>query len=116
MIFSPPITPVVYDRGKDHYGNEIRQMEYGGWRIIPSEVSDAYDVSNYGDGMVMHRREVGEVFIGDGHAHVADSMYRSHPLVFLREYVAESLLECKRKGVVGGLRCVDDTCVYRDDG
>lgn len=115
MIFSPPVTPTVYDRGEEQYGEEVRQMEYGGWTLLMSNVDDAHDVVEFGDGMVMYRGDIGEVFIGEDHAHVADSMYRSHPLVFIREYVAEAVLDCKRKGVIDGLRCVSDRCVYRDE-
>lgn len=113
-VFSPQITPAIYNRGQEGYGDEITRMVYDEWVLLMSQVPDADDVCEFGDGMVMHRHDIGDVYIGDGHAHVSDSMYRSHPVVFLQEHVASMLMRCKRKGVVSDVRCTDERCVYRD--
>lgn len=114
-VFSPPITPTIYDRGREQYGSEIRKVEYGDWTIIPSEIADAYNVTPYANDMIVYHGDVGEVYIADEHAHVADSMYRSHPVIFIQEFVATAVMHCKRQGVIGGLKCTDDRCVYRDE-
>lgn len=113
-VFSPRVTPTIYDRGKERYGSEVRKMEYDGWRLVESNVAEADNVCPFGDGMVMFRDEIGDVFIGDGHAHVSDGMYRSHPVMFIQEHVASAIMYCMREGVVDSVDCTNERCVYKE--
>jgi len=113
-IFSPKLTPTIYDRGEEQFGSEINKREYDDWTLVVSAVRDADNVAEFGDGMVMFHDEVGTAYIGDGHAHVADSMYRSHPVIFLQEFLASALMYCKREDVVKGVECTKEQCVYRE--
>ena len=114
-IFSPAIVPTIYGRGEEGYGDEIQKKEYRDWNLVMDEVAGAKRVLEYGGDMVMYHNYVGSVYISDDHAHVADSMYRSHPLLFVQEHVAAALMHCRREGVVEGVTCTDEACVYEDD-
>jgi len=111
-VFSPPVTPTIYRRGKDGYGDEIRKMQYEDWVLLVSKVPETDGVVMFGDSVLMYRSDIGDVFIADDHAHVADSMYRIHPIMFLQEFVANAIMDCSRKGVIDEVLCTNDKCVY----
>jgi len=104
---SPALTPTIYNRGQEKYGDKITRMEYEEWTLHMDKVDGVDDVTQYGTDLVAFHDELGTAYIGDKHAHVADSMYRSHPVVFLREYLAAALMYCRRNGVVDCVECTD---------
>lgn len=89
----------------------MREKVYGNWVLNRERAKWMENTIPYGDNMVLFNGELGEIYVGDGHVHVSDSLYRSHPIMVLREYVLESLVRLSQGGVVTGLECVKNHVV-----
>lgn len=83
---SPPIEPVRYERNRGS-AMQIQPVEYQYDDFIGRNVSyDDRTVRHSGNWLLFHG-ELGDVFIGRGHAHVPEPVYRMHNMIMLREYV-----------------------------
>jgi len=106
--FSPVIAPTKYERPDREVNNVIRAIEYGNWTLDTDKVSNLKLATKVDDDMVMLYTDNGSVYIGDGHCHVAESVYRSNSTVFLREKVLSALVLLDDAGIVEGLEVVDE--------
>lgn len=103
---SPEIQPTLYDRpeGEDSGRGKAKRFTFSG--IDHEQISKNPRVVQYADGMVAYHTESGMVFIDDGHVYVTESMYRSNPMPFVREFVLDALSELDDDGIVNGLVAV----------
>jgi hypothetical protein len=110
---SKPIQPVKYSRDKQGVGGEVIAERYGGWTLDEQRAKWLANAIEYGENMVLYRGNIGEVFVSDDAVHVSESLYRTHPIMVLREYVLECLVDMQDADVISGLE-LQDTSVVKD--
>lgn len=110
---SQPIEPVKYRRNEDGIDGEVVAEKYGDWSLNRDRAKWMANAMEYGENMVLYHGSLGEVYVTDDAVHVSESLYRSHPIMVLREYVLECLSDMKDTDVITGLE-LKGTSVVRD--
>jgi len=82
-------------------------VAYGGWTFNRDNVTEDDLVSQVDDDMMMYFTQNGTVYVGVGHCHVAESLYRSNPVVFLREKCLDVVVKFEDAGIIEGLEVVN---------
>lgn len=116
MRLSPNITPTKYSRPSDETNVPITIKEYRFADIDVDSARGSDRVVVIDEYMLVFYHDMGEVYVGRGHAHVGGAFYDSNKILFAREMVLDSLSYLDDEGVVEGLEVVrEDKVVVESD-
>lgn len=97
---SPQVTPTLYRRSSSKEYGRITVEEYDDWSMDIDAAREYGRCNILAEDMIRVEGDVGDFYIGDGHAHVDQTMYDTQMLVMIRELLVSKLVELSDEGVI----------------